>query len=289
MVSPNKVNWFIILVVSFLVISCANKESIRPGDNLEEAYEKAMTMYDNEDYAQASSAFETVISIGRGTEVGKEAQYKLAESYFKNGQYLLAASEYNRYASLYPKSDKRQEADFNRALCYFKLSPKYKLSQKHTRQAIDLFELYISRYPDSEKVKQASSYIDQLRVKLARKMYDAAKLYQRIDEYEAAAIYYGMTTEKYPETSWAEKAKVDQIYAFIQFARRSVDSKKEERYQKAIDSYEQYVQLFPQGNNREQAEQYLNIAEKEMSELSVSGNDQPVSGQRNNPSNSDNS
>jgi outer membrane protein assembly factor BamD len=231
------------------------------------AFKKAMKMYENEDYTQAADAFETVISIGKGTDIGQRAQYLLAESYFKNGEYLMAASEYDRYSNLYPQSEKKEEADFQQAMCYYNLSPRYKLSQKHTRKAIELFELFISRYPDSDRVQQASDYIDQMRSKLAHKMFESAKLYQRTDEYEAAAIYYGLTTERYPETKWAEKAKVNQIFAYIQFARRSVRSKRVERYKKAVSSYEQYVQLFPEGTNCEQVEKYLNAADKELAAL----------------------
>ncbi len=249
------------------MISCSSKKTIRPGDSLEVAFKKAMKMYESGDYTQATDAFETVISIGKGTDIGQQAQYLLAESYFKNGEYLMAASEYDRYSNLYPQSENKEEADFQRAMCYYELSPRYKLSQRHTRRAIELFELYISQYPDSDRVQQASDYIDQMRAKLAHKMFESAKLYQRTDEYEAAAIYYGMTTERYPETKWAEKAKVNQIFAYIQFARRSVRSKRAERYEKAVNSYEQYVQLFPEGANREKAEKYLNTAETELAEL----------------------
>jgi outer membrane protein assembly factor BamD len=255
------------ILVGMLLVSCGTEQAIRPGDTLDEAFNKAMTMYNEKDYSQAISAFETVISIGRGTDTGREAQFLLAESYFKNNQYLMAASEYQRFTTLYPQAENVRNAEFKRALCYYHLSPKYNLSQKHTRQAIDLFELYISRYPDSDKVAQASDYIDQLRVKLARKMFEAAKLYQRVDEYEAAALYYGMTTEQYPETKWAEEAQVDQIFAYIQFARRSVQDMKAKRYQKAIDSYEEYLQLFPEGDSRQEAEQYLNIAENELAQI----------------------
>lgn len=281
--------WLGVIGISIFLLSCANEKAIRPGDTLQEAFKKAKVMYDNQEYAQAVSAFETVISIGRGTDTGKEAQYLLAESYFKNEQYLMAASEYDRYANLYPQSERKRTAEFNRALCYFELSPKYNLSQRHTRQAIDLFELFISRYPDSEKVTQASNYIDKLREKLARKMYEAAKLYQRIDEYEAAAIYYGMTTEQYPETKWAESAQVEQIFAYIQFARRSVTSKKAQRYKKAINSYEQYLQLFPEGDSRQKAEKYLNVAEQELAKIENSGDSQPLTNQAQNRSSSDNS
>jgi len=269
--------------------ACSNKNLIKPGDTLDVAYKKAKNLYDNQKYSDASDAFETVISIGRGTDIGREAQYLLAESYFKNGEYLLAASEYGRFANLYPRAENRQQADFQQALCYYKLSPSYNLDQSKTRKAIDQFKLYLSRYPDADNAQQVAGYIDDMRAKLARKTYGAADLYMRIDEYEAAAIYYGLTIDQYPETAWAERALVDQIYAYVQYADNSIRSKQAERYQKAIDSYEKYVQLFPQGDHRSQAEDYYDLAKVGLSkaENKSSSSDQLTQSNNNADSDSD--
>ena len=240
--------------------SCNKGRYIQPGDTLDVAYKKAMRFYSQEKYSDAASAFETVVNMGRGTDYSRDAQFRLAESYYNNRQYLLAASEYQRYNSLFPQSERRQQVDFKRAMCYYNLSPRYKLDQKHTRKAIELFQLYLSRYPDADNASDAATYIDQMREKLAHKIFGAADLYKRIDQYDAAAIYYGMVIDKYPETSWAEKALVEQMHAYILYADNSVVGKMKERYNKALSSYETYLQLFPNGNNRSLAEQYRDRA-----------------------------
>jgi len=260
------------VAVLVLIAGCGNNKMIRPGDSLPEAFRKAKGLYVSENYNDATQAFETVISIGRGTEYAMEAQYLLAESYFKNGEYLLAASEYDRYANYYPQAEKREEVDFKQALCYYKLSPNYKLDQKYTQKAIELYKLFNSRYPNSDRTGEAGKYIDKLRTKLAHKYYHAAELYLRIDEYEAAAIYYGLTIDNYPETSWSEQALVKQIYAYIVYARNSVSSKQDDRYQKAIDAYEKYVQLFPKGEHRSQAEEYHDMARVALAKIENTSN-----------------
>src|SRR5690625_4758168 len=99
----------VLLLISFVFISCRSQDLIRPGDTLEVAYNKAFAQYQNENYSQAADAFETVISIGRGTTIGQDAQYYLAESYFNSERYLMAASEYQRYVQFHPNSERRQE------------------------------------------------------------------------------------------------------------------------------------------------------------------------------------
>src|SRR5699024_1402755 len=185
----------------------------------------------------------------------------------KDGQYLLAADAFQRYSSLFPKADKTQTAQFREALSYFKLSPRYRISQKYTKKAIDKFKLFIAEYPESNKIDDAGDYIAQLRSKLARKLYHAADMYDRLDQYQAAVIYYGLTIKNYPDTKWAERALTQQVETYLEYASKSVPWKKIDRYKKAVEGYEQYIQLFPTGSHREDVESYVNQARDALASL----------------------
>jgi len=259
-----------ILIVIVMFQACANKYNIKRGDSLKVAFDKAVHVYKAHKYDEAAQSFETVLSLGRGTGYAKEAQYYLAESYFKDKQYLLAASEYKRYNTFYPKDQRHQEVQYKEALCYYKISPDYKLDQSKTRKSIELFQLFISKYPNSKLADQAGKYIDKMRDKLAHKMLGAADLYQRLRDYKAAALYYGLTMDNYPETKWAEVALANQIHAYVLLAQNSVPSKQEERFSKAVDSYQKYMQLFPKGKNRDIAENNYKTAKKALNELASS-------------------
>jgi outer membrane protein assembly factor BamD len=257
----------LLLVVLFILASCRSQELIRPGDSLEVAYGKAYSLYEEERWRDAASAFETVISIGRGTEFGQNAQYYLAESYYNNNQFLLAASEFERYSQQHPNSERRQEADFKAALSYYNLSPRYNLDQTQTHRAIERFRLFNVRYPNSDRVEEAGRMIEELRNKLARKQFEAAEHYLRTNRYNAAAITYEIVIDRYPESRYAERALVRQINAYIQFAENSVPARQEERFQKAVESYEKYLQLFPRGDNRSRAEDLYDRAREALAEI----------------------
>lgn len=275
------------LLLIFLVFaSCKNEDLIQRGDSLEVAFGKAKSLYDAEDYTESAKAFETVIQIARGTDYGQEAQYYLAESYFKDRRYLLAASEYERFISLFPRAEKRQQAQFQEAYSYYKLSPRYKLDQSNTRKAIEKFQLYNSRYPNGERVEESSQYITEMRSKLAKKLYHSADLYMRTDQYEAAIIYYDLTIDQYPETIWAQRSLVDEIETYNTYAGRSVQEKQQERYQKAVEAYEKFVQLFPNGEYRQQADDRVDEARAALADLgdtTESEQDRTVSTNGNNP------
>lgn len=245
----------LLLLAILLLTSCRSEELIRPGDSIEVAYEKAMMQYNEGEYRDAAEAFETVISIGRGTDYGQEAQYYLAESYYNSNRYLLAASEYERYAQYHPNSPRAEEVAFKEALCYYEISPRYRLDQQYTIEAIEKFRLYRTRHSDTERAEQAAEYISDLRNKLARRDYNAADFYMRTERYNSAAIYFGLVIDNYPESEpWAERALVRQIEAYVLYAENSVPDKQDERFEKALESYNTYLQLFPQGENRGKAE-----------------------------------
>lgn len=270
----------IVLGFFFILSACQNDKLIKRGDTLNVAYQKAMAFYVEKDFNEAANAFEQVTRLGRGTEYGQEAQYYLAESYFKSRRYLLAASEYDRYVSLYPQDERRQEAEYKAALCYYNQSPRFKLDQTATRTAIERFQLFNNRYPDSEFVSDAASRIDELRNKLARKSYEAAQFYVRTEQYKAATIYLGETIDQYPESKWAERALLDQIQTWITYADNSVVSAQAERYNNAIEAYEKFIQLFPDSNFRSEVESYHDEAQRKLADVPASVGQETSQSQR---------
>lgn len=250
----------LLLLVLTMVAACSPKNAIRPGDTLEVAFAKAKTLYDKGKYGEAARAFETVLSLGRGSDTAREAQYLLADSYFKNKEYLIAAAEYKRFTTFYPRSELRMEADYMEAYSYYKISPRYKLDQTDTQRALELFRSFIGRYPEGEKTAEAAQILDELRNKLALKTIKAAEMYFNLKYYLSAALYYQFTVDKYPETAYAEQAQAQQILSYVLYADNSVDAKQAERYQMAIDAYDTYVQLFPSGKHRSDADSYVREA-----------------------------
>ncbi|MEX0681244.1 MAG: outer membrane protein assembly factor BamD [Balneolales bacterium] len=258
-----------IILILLTMAACGSRYAIQLGDTVEVAFEKAMSYYERERYSQAANAFETVLSIARGTDLAADAQYYLAQSYFQNESYLMAASEFSRFARNYTRDERRQDAEFMEAYAHYMLSPRYNLDQSETHNAIERFQLFVSRYPGTDLAREAIEHIDELRDKLAKKKFNAAEMYMRIREYRSAALYYGLTVEEHPESRWAEQAMVKQILAHVQYAENSIRDRQQERFEQAIESYQQYVQIFPNGENRPLAEQYYNRAMDGLAEVST--------------------
>lgn len=255
-----------------LFTACKNKELISPRDPLNVAYDKSMALYEKGKFGDAAYGFDVVTRTGRGSTYSENAQYYLAESYYNDKQYILAASEYERFISYYPRDERRAEMEYKRALCYYHQSPRYRLDQGATVRAIELFQLFNTKYPNSEYVIESAGRIDELRNKLAHKNFVAGEFYLRTNRFLAATIYFDQTIDQFPESIWSERALVKQIETYITYADRSIASKQLERYNLAVSNYEKFLQLFPQSESRGEAESLFADASKKISNLSTTGN-----------------
>jgi len=210
------------------------------------AYEQGKELFDRGRHHRAIEYFQRVFDFGRAHEWAPDAQYYLAQSYFETRQYLLAANEFTRFVEFYRTDDRVEEGEFLRALSYVRLSPHYERDQTDTHNALTYLRLYLARYPDGEHVREALGYVEELRMKLARKQFEIAELYERRRLYHAAAIEFIRLLDEYPDSEFADAALFGAMRNYREYAARSVPARRAERYALAAEQYERLRQLFPQ-------------------------------------------
>jgi len=245
------------------LIGCSGSQRVTH-NSPKQAYEKGMEQFEKENYDRALRYFRGVLSYGRGNEWGPDAQFQLAMTQRKKGKYLVAANEFKRFTQLYRNNQKVPRAEYERARAYYSRSPDYQLTQTDSRKAIDLFQLFVERYPDHELVPDAQAKIDKLRAKLAHKQFAAGKLYERRDMWRAATRSYEGVFDTYPDTPWADNALLGALRTYVRYADRSVQEKRAERYQKAIDQYGRLTQLFPDSPLLKQAQPLRDEAQRKL-------------------------
>ena len=111
-------------------------------------------------------------------------------------------------------------------------------------------------FPGSDKIKEASETIDKCRKKLEQKDFKAAQLYYNLSEYRSAAIAYTNLLNDYPESSSGENYKLMVVKSLYKFAKMSILSKQEERYEKVISEYEDFMDRYPESKLLKTAESY---------------------------------
>jgi outer membrane protein assembly factor BamD len=242
----------------------------------EEAYQKGMDQFEDEDYQQAVRLFRGVFEYGRGNEWAPKARFQLAMAQRELGKYLVAANEFQRFTQLYRNSELLPRAEFERANSYYLRSPSYRLDQSDSREAISLFRLFIDRYPNHELVPEAKEKIEELRGKLARKKYAAGQLYEERDMWKAATTVYENVFDQYPDTPWADDALLGAVRSYIRYADRSVQRKQADRYQKAIQNYNRLTQLFPESDLINEAEELYSEAQNKLDRVQARDGEQSL-------------
>lgn len=227
-----------------ILAGCSGSGRLRH-NSPKEAYERGFELYEQRKYDRAKEHFQAVFDFGRGHEWASDAQYYLAHSYYHEKEYILAASEFSRFSELYRADQRVPEAEYWRAMAYYQLSPSYQLDQTDTERAIDQFISFIERFPDHPRTDDATTRIFELREKLARKVYESARMYERREMFEAAALEYERAFDEYSTTQWADDALIGAIRAWLEFSERSVTVRQAERLQRALDAYQRLIQVFP--------------------------------------------
>lgn len=247
----------VFLIILFLLSSChTSYNRLLKSDDYERMFQKSFEYYEDEDYVRAGTLFERVIPVYRGTREAARLNYYQASSFFKRGDYILASHHFDTFIRDFPNSEYTQDAFFMRAYCNYQLSPRPSLDQTPTRRAIDQFQMYIRRYPSSERVAEAQDYIEELREKLIEKSYISARLYFDMEDYRAAIVALKNSLKEYPETKYREDILFLILESSYLLARNSVPDRQIERYRATLEEYYVFSEEYPESGHLRDARRY---------------------------------
>ncbi|MFO8002543.1 MAG: outer membrane protein assembly factor BamD [Marinilabilia sp.] len=250
----------LVLLAIALLASCSEYQKILKSTDYDLKYEKALEYYEEGDYMRASTLLEDVISVYMGTSRAEEAHYKYAQSLYNMEDYISAVHHYREFVDKYPNSEYLEDAQFMIGASYYELSPKPRLDQTNTHNAIEALELFNNLFPESEKVSEANEMLDELEDKLVYKSYLSARLYYNLgtymgNNYQSAVITARNSLDEFPETKYREELSfliLDSLY--IQ-AMNSVEEKEEERLRETLDEYYAFINEFPESSYMKEANQ----------------------------------
>jgi outer membrane protein assembly factor BamD len=236
---------YIVLIISLLISSCGKYQKLLKSNDYELKKTKVKEYFDNGQFAKSSELLSQVLPRYRATEEAEELSWMNAQSYLGMKDYIMAGSEFKNYSDLYPYSKHTEEACFLTAMCDYYLSPRAELDQDNSRNAIEGFALFITRFPSSQRVEEARSHIKELQERLVEKSYLSAKLYYDMKQYKAAAVALNNSLKEFPETKYREEMMFLKLNSLYLYAEYSVPNKQKERYQAALDDYYSFMEEFP--------------------------------------------
>lgn len=243
-----RINKIIVVLIAVISLSCSKFQKAQKSSNPEEKYAKAVAYYEKGDYYRAGILFEELLPMLKGTKNAETAQLKYCYCQFYSNQFYLSNYYFNKFYETYPSSPDAEEALFMSAKSNFLNSPEVELDQTNTQETLDAFQNFLYKYPESKFKADATEMIDNCRKKLEIKAYNNAMLFYKLDNYKAAIITFDNFKNGYPESSKNEEISFLKIKTQYNYAHKSIDEKKLERFNKALEFYEQFIDKYPKSS-----------------------------------------
>lgn len=157
--------------------SCGEYQKLLKSTDYPYVYSKAIEYYNKGEYQKAMNLFDGIRSIFTGTSKAQSIAYYRAFCTYNQKEYQYASELFKQFVSLYPESSYAEECLYMMGYCNYMASPRPRLDQQTSLKAIQDFQLYLNRYPNSMRKEKINGYIDELLDKLAYKDYLSAKNY----------------------------------------------------------------------------------------------------------------
>lgn len=255
------------LLFSLVLASCGEYNKVLKSSDKDYKFEYAKKAFEEKKYLQAATILEDVVKLMKGTDKAEESLYLLGLSYYENKDYATASSYFKTYYTHYPKGKYTELTRFYAGYGYYLDSPEPQLDQSETYKAIEELQKFLDYHPDSDKAPIAQNAIFELQDKLVQKEIDNAQLYYNLgnylgNNYESAAIVATNALKNYPYTKYKEQLQMIILKARFQEANQSVEEKKEDRFRTVIDEYFSFINDFPDGKNRKEADNIYKIASR---------------------------
>ncbi|MDE3212496.1 MAG: outer membrane protein assembly factor BamD [Bacteroidota bacterium] len=256
------------LVSVILLSSCSSQfNKIMRSKDANYKLKMADSYYAQKRYKYAEELYQELFSVFKGTEKFEELYYKYAYCSYYEGNYADAENLFKGFLEVFPNSDKAEEIAYMHAYTYYMQSPKVELDQANTIKAIGVMQTFIGTHPNSPRIKEANEVIAKCRAKLELKDYKTAQLYYNLEDYRAAGLSFTDLLNSYPESSKGDTYMLMAVKSYYEFAKLSIYSKEEERYQKVASEYFDFADRYPDSKLLKQAEYYKNQSQNNIKKI----------------------
>ncbi len=279
------------LLLSVLSLTaCSQYTKLQNTSDYDSKYEMSKQLYAEGKYNSAALYLQDVIAIFKGTEKGEESLFLLGMSSYEARNYDAATAYFRRYYQSYPKGIYAEKARFFAGMSLYRNVPEIKLDQTATYEAVSEFQDFLELYPAGEFSSRAQTLIFELQDRLVEKEYLSAKLYYDLGSYFGNCLHGGsnyqaciVTAENaildFPYTSHREDFAILILRAKFELAEQSIEERKEERVNNAIDEYYGFVTEFPESKFRGEAEELFKKAQKIKRGIAGTATEETATGQ----------
>jgi outer membrane protein assembly factor BamD len=236
-------------------------------ETFQQNLEKAKRFYDKKQFFSAAKYFEELYPLSIGQPVADTILFLFADCYFQNKDYQMAAFHFKDYTRRYPGSTRTELAYLKCLQAVYNLSPAYSLDQYETKYAIDEINYFIQLYPNSSYMEECNNMLDELRNKLAHKDFEQLKLYYDTENYRAAQISAKNFSKDYSYSVYSDDALYILVKNNYEYAKKSVEAKKQERFMDCVDAYDKLRIHYPDSPYLTESKKIADDANKQIEKI----------------------
>lgn len=258
---------FAALLVAVLV-SCSDYQKLLKSTDFEAKWVKANEYYEKGQYARVIELLEELQAVHKGTERSERTLFMLADAYLNIKDYYSAENYFDAYYRTFPKGIYAEEARYLCGKASYLNSPDARLSQEETYKALNILIVFQDFFPESKYLDEVNKMIEELTDKLAYKQLQSARLYFNLGNYMGDNNYLSCIITAtnalmdYPVSKYREEMAFLILKSRYVLATQSVPELVDERYRATIDEYYNFINEFPEGKYRKEADSILKEARK---------------------------
>jgi len=194
------------LGLAALLAACAAEEPKYVEKPVEELYNTAVDLMQQQEYTKAAAAFDEVERQHPYSVWATKAQLMAAYSQYQKNGYDDAIIALDRFIQLHPSHIDVPYAYYLKALCYYEQISDVGRDQKMTDLAAKALQDLITRFPNSKYARDASLKLDLTRDHLAGKEMEIGRYYQAQKQYLAAINRFKLVIDNYQTTTHVPEA-----------------------------------------------------------------------------------
>lgn len=232
-------------------------------------YDTAMANFEEGKYHRSIVMFGVCSPYVAGTAREDSVAYFIGTAYYKMGDFASSGQSFQDFRRRYTRSPLLEDVEYMYALSFYYDTRPANRDQTATERALMAINEYLSRYPESVKKEYLDEIIEELTFRLHDKEYINAKLYYDIGQYRAANVALVSAIDAYPDSRHREELMFLTVKSNYIYARNSVEYMQRDRYLAMMDAYYTYTAEYPEGNDREEADQMQEEARQYLAQFNI--------------------
>jgi outer membrane protein assembly factor BamD len=245
-----------VLICVALVAACATGPRKVPAGTSQPdkfLYEQGSAALKEESWFTAREYFRELVDTYPQSQYRAEAKLGIGDSYLGDGTTeakILAINEFREFLTFFPTHNRADYAQYKLAMAHFYQMQNPQRDQTETKEAIQEFETFIERYPNSSLMPEVRKHLREAKDRLAEADYQVALFYYRNRWYPGAVERLKALLGRDPEYTFRDAAYFHLAESLVRLGRGA----------EALPYYERLVKEFEQS-------EFLDDAQKRIAEL----------------------